>query len=79
MEGVVLLDNSVGAEIYGDGTVSLDCFVKVGYHSISLMISPSRIVRVGKGIIFTLGLSVESFISCMNLVNVIFLHCRAHI
>jgi len=36
MEGVVLLDNSVWAEIHGDGTVSLDCLVEVGSHNISL-------------------------------------------
>jgi len=36
MEGVVLLDNSVGIEIHGDGTVGLDCLVEVGSHSISL-------------------------------------------
>ena len=30
MEGVVLLDNFVGAEIHGDGTVSLDCLDEVG-------------------------------------------------
>ena len=36
MEGVVLLDNSVLAEIHGDGTVGLDCLVEVGSHSISL-------------------------------------------
>jgi hypothetical protein len=36
MEGVVLLDNSVGAEIHGDGTVVLDCLVEAGSHNISL-------------------------------------------
>ena len=36
MEGVVLLDNSVGADIHGDGTFGLDCLVEVGSHSISL-------------------------------------------
>jgi hypothetical protein len=36
MEGVVSLDNSVGIEIHGDGTVDLDCLVEVGFHSISL-------------------------------------------
>jgi hypothetical protein len=36
MEGVVLLDNSVLAEIHGDGTVGLDCLVEVGSHNISL-------------------------------------------
>jgi hypothetical protein len=36
MEGVVLLDNSVGAEIYRDGTVGLDYLVEVGFHNISL-------------------------------------------
>ena len=36
MEEVVLLDNSVGIEIHGDGTVGLDCPVEVGSHSISL-------------------------------------------
>jgi hypothetical protein len=35
MKGVVLLDNSVGIEIHGDGTVDLDCLVKVGSHSVS--------------------------------------------
>jgi hypothetical protein len=71
MEEVVLLDNSVGVEIHEDGTVSLDCLVG--------MISPSGIVGVGKGIIFTLGLSIECSINCMSLFNVIFLHCWAHI
>jgi hypothetical protein len=36
MEGVVLLDNSVRAEIHGDGTLDLDCLVEVGSHSIRL-------------------------------------------
>jgi hypothetical protein len=36
MEGVVLLDNSVGDEIHGDGTIGLDCLVEVGSHNISL-------------------------------------------
>jgi hypothetical protein len=36
VEGVLLLDNSVGAKIHGDGTVVLDCLVEVGSHSISL-------------------------------------------
>jgi hypothetical protein len=36
MEEVVLLDNSVGAEIHGDRTVGLDCLVEVGSHNISL-------------------------------------------
>jgi len=35
MEGVVLLDNSVGIEIHGDGTVGLYFFVEVGSHSVS--------------------------------------------
>jgi len=35
MEGVVLLDNSVGAEIHGDGTVGLDCLVGMGCRSVS--------------------------------------------
>jgi len=35
MEGVILLDNSVGIEIHGDGTVGLDCLVDVGFHSVS--------------------------------------------
>jgi hypothetical protein len=34
------------------------------------IISPSRIVRVGKGIIFTLGLSVESSINLLRYVLV---------
>jgi hypothetical protein len=36
MEGVVLLDNSVGVEIHGDGIVGLDCLVEAGSHTISL-------------------------------------------
>jgi hypothetical protein len=36
MEGVVSLDNSVGAEIHGDGTIDLDYLVKAGSHSVSL-------------------------------------------
>jgi len=36
MEGAVSLDNSVGIEIHGDGTVVLDCLIEVGSHSISL-------------------------------------------
>jgi hypothetical protein len=36
MEEVVLLDNSVGAEIHRDGTVGLDYVVEVGSHNISL-------------------------------------------
>jgi hypothetical protein len=35
MEGAVRLDNSVGIEIYGDGTIGLDCLVEVGSHSVS--------------------------------------------
>jgi hypothetical protein len=35
MEEVVLLDNSVGIEIHGDGTIVLDCFVEVGSHNVS--------------------------------------------
>jgi len=35
MEGVVSLDNSVGAEIHGDGNVGLDCLVEAGSLSIS--------------------------------------------
>jgi hypothetical protein len=35
MEGVVLLDNSVEAEIHGDGIVSLDCLVEAGSHNVS--------------------------------------------
>jgi len=35
MERVVLLDNSVGAEIHGDGIVSLDCLVEVGSYNVS--------------------------------------------
>jgi len=70
MEEVVLLDNSVGVEIHEDGTVGLDCLIG--------LISPSGIVGVGKGIIFTLGLSIECSINCMSLFNVIFLHCWAY-
>jgi len=36
MEGAASLDNSVEIEIHGDGTISLDCLVEVGFHSISL-------------------------------------------
>jgi len=36
MKGVVSLDNSIGIEIYGDGTAGLDCLVEVGSHNISL-------------------------------------------
>ena len=35
MEGVVLLDNSVGIEIHGDGTVGFDYLVEVGSHNVS--------------------------------------------
>jgi hypothetical protein len=35
MQGAVSLDNSVGAEIHGGGTVGLDCLVMVGSHSVS--------------------------------------------
>jgi len=35
MEGVVLLDNSVGIEIHEDETISLDFLVEMGSHSIS--------------------------------------------
>jgi hypothetical protein len=35
MEGVVLLDNSVGIEIHGDGTIDLDYLVEMGSHSVS--------------------------------------------
>jgi hypothetical protein len=34
MEGVVLLDNSVGAEIHEDGTVILDFLVEAGSHNV---------------------------------------------
>ena len=34
MEGVVLFDNSVGAEIYWDGIVGFDCFVEVGFYTV---------------------------------------------
>jgi hypothetical protein len=34
MEGVVLLDNSVGAEIHGDGIVGLDCLVEAGSYTV---------------------------------------------
>ena len=43
------------------------------------MIFQSGIVRVVKGIILTLGLSIEFSINCISLFNVIFLHCWAHI
>ena len=36
MERVVLLDNSVGVVIHGDGPIDLDCLVEVGSHNISL-------------------------------------------
>ena len=35
MEAVVLIDNFVGIEIRGDGTVGLDCLVKVGSYNVS--------------------------------------------
>ena len=35
MEEVVLLDNSVGIEIHGDGTIGLDCLVGMGCRSVS--------------------------------------------
>ena len=34
MEGVVLFDNSIGAEIYGDGIAGLDCLVEAGSHTV---------------------------------------------
>jgi hypothetical protein len=34
MEGVVLLDNSAGTEIYGDGTFSFDYLVDAGSHNV---------------------------------------------
>jgi hypothetical protein len=34
MEGVVLLDNSVGAEIHGDGIVGLDCLIEASSHTV---------------------------------------------
>jgi hypothetical protein len=34
MEGVVLLDNSVGAEIHGDGIAGLDYLVEAGSHTV---------------------------------------------
>jgi hypothetical protein len=34
MEGVVLLDNSIRAEIHGDETVVLDCLVEAGSHNV---------------------------------------------
>jgi hypothetical protein len=36
MERAVSLDNSVGIEIHGDGTVGLDCLIEVGSHIKSL-------------------------------------------
>jgi hypothetical protein len=36
MQGVVSLDNSVRAEIHGNGDVGLDCLVKIGSYSVSL-------------------------------------------
>jgi hypothetical protein len=35
MEGVVLLDNYVGTEIYGDGTFGFDYLVDAGSHNVS--------------------------------------------
>ena len=35
MQGVVSLDNSVGDEIHGGGTVDLDCLIEVSSHSVS--------------------------------------------
>ena len=34
MEGVALLDNSVGAEIHEDGIVGLDYLVEAGSHTV---------------------------------------------
>jgi hypothetical protein len=34
MEEVVLLDNSVGAEIHGDGIIGLDCLIEAGSHTV---------------------------------------------
>jgi len=34
VEGVVLLDNSVGIEIHGDGTFSLDYLIETGSHNV---------------------------------------------
>ena len=79
MEGVVSLDNSVGAEINGDGTVDLNYLVEAGSHSVSLDDLSIWVVCIGTGIIFMSGLSVESSINYMNLFNIIFLHCWAHI
>ena len=35
MQGAILLDNSIGAEIHGDGTVGLIFLVETGFHSAS--------------------------------------------
>jgi len=79
MEGAVSLDNSAGAEIHVDGTIDLDCLVEAGSHNISLDDLSIRDCACWNGIIFMLGLSVESSINYMNPFNVIFLHCWAHI
>jgi len=36
MEGAVLLDNSVGVEIHGDGILGLDCLVEAGSHTVAM-------------------------------------------
>jgi len=36
MEWAVSLDNPVGVDIHGDGTVDLDCLVEAGSLSVSL-------------------------------------------
>jgi len=35
MQEAISLDNYIGTEIHGDGTVGLDCLIEVGSHSVS--------------------------------------------
>jgi len=79
MEGVVLLDNSLGAESIGMELSALIALLRWVPIAQVGMISPSGIVCVGKRIILMLRLSIEYFINCISLFNVIFLHCWAHI
>ena len=81
MEGVVLLDNFAGAVLESMGMELSPLIALMRWVPVTEvgMISPSMIVCVRKGIILTLGLSIECSINCICLFNVIFLHCWAHI
>jgi len=75
MQGAFSLDNSIGAEIHGGGTVDLIALLKEVPIVKVRVISPSRIVRITKEIIFTLRLAIKCSINCISLFNVIFLYC----